>query len=625
MRKLLGFLVLGLLISGCGGAGGSNPPPPPPPVSVSVSPASANVPTGGTQQFTATVQNASNTAVTWFVNDVQGGGPAMGTITTGGLYTAPASAPSGTVTVKATSNADPTKSGLAAVTVTEPPGVSISPTTADVVFGSTKNFTLKISGNPPPTVSCVVVGVGVGTCAVSGNTLTYTIPNIQPGGYQAVITVSAISSIGPPATATATANLVPSISSLVIQGSSGDDTLSCNPAGCTGVLNISGTGFFQGEILNDPWLGNKVLPAGINPTQIPPLAMSIGRSFNDPAFHQYSVSTPPGAPGGGTSNVANMAYLGFLFNTLKCSSTECFQLDQMSGMMNVFSRTNGTKLRSFLVGAANDFAVDDVTGIIVATYDSGAVSTVNSDGTPAPISGFTNTSWAMGVAAGGGYACFSRPINGDIGVFPLNQGLVTTFATKVVGDIPWGVAMATVNGQPSCVVLTVGDNRVSAVPILQPQMQPVTSMVLSGLTPARQLFGTPNGGWPVAVFQSGSQAGRLAVLSVADRLIKVVNLGAMTEIGNIPIPPTFFVGTPTVQIPARPFMIAADEADGTLRLGLADTSAVVSRVAKADITTSAFTLLQSTFPFLSTGFGLSQDGTKLEGANQGNFQILPNN
>ncbi len=97
----------------------TNPPPPPPPVSVTISPTSTSVRVGRTRQFTATVTNTSNTAVTWKVNGITGGNSTVGTISTGGLYRAPSAVPSpATVTVRAVSVADPSKSASAAVTVT---------------------------------------------------------------------------------------------------------------------------------------------------------------------------------------------------------------------------------------------------------------------------------------------------------------------------------------------------------------------------------------------------------------------------------------------------------------------------------------------------------------------------
>jgi fibronectin type 3 domain-containing protein len=79
-------------------------------VSVSVSPTSASLLTGGAQQFTATVTGTSNTSVTWKATG--------GTISSAGLYTAPATA--GSYTVTATSAADPAKSASASVSVAIP-------------------------------------------------------------------------------------------------------------------------------------------------------------------------------------------------------------------------------------------------------------------------------------------------------------------------------------------------------------------------------------------------------------------------------------------------------------------------------------------------------------------------
>ena len=77
-------------------------------VSVSITPTTATVAAGATYQFSASVTGSTNTAVTWTTTG--------GTVSTAGLYTAPATA--GTYTVKATSVADTTKSASATVTVT---------------------------------------------------------------------------------------------------------------------------------------------------------------------------------------------------------------------------------------------------------------------------------------------------------------------------------------------------------------------------------------------------------------------------------------------------------------------------------------------------------------------------
>jgi uncharacterized protein YjdB len=87
-------------------------PAPSPTVSISVSPSSASVNPGGTQQFSASVSGSTNTGVTWTVS------PTTGSISSSGLYTAPATVSSQTsVTVKATSQADSTKSASATITL----------------------------------------------------------------------------------------------------------------------------------------------------------------------------------------------------------------------------------------------------------------------------------------------------------------------------------------------------------------------------------------------------------------------------------------------------------------------------------------------------------------------------
>jgi hypothetical protein len=89
------------------------------PISVAVLPASVTVPLNTTQQFTAKVDGTSNQAVTWSVSGTGCSGNTCGTISSSGLYAAPASLPSPpTVTVSAASADDPTKIGSATVTLT---------------------------------------------------------------------------------------------------------------------------------------------------------------------------------------------------------------------------------------------------------------------------------------------------------------------------------------------------------------------------------------------------------------------------------------------------------------------------------------------------------------------------
>src|SRR5689334_18508359 len=97
---VFGCCVLAGLV-GCGGSGGLTAIPP----AVSVNPSSVTLAPRATQTFTASVTTSINQAVNWSIQE----GAAGGSITSAGLYTAPALP--GTFHVVATSQADATFSG----------------------------------------------------------------------------------------------------------------------------------------------------------------------------------------------------------------------------------------------------------------------------------------------------------------------------------------------------------------------------------------------------------------------------------------------------------------------------------------------------------------------------------
>ncbi len=153
-------------------------------VEVSIAPASAALVIGQVQPFTATVTGADDTAVAWSVEEGAGGG----TITSGGLYTAPASP--GTFHVVATSQADPARSARAAVTVSPPPvtSVTVAPATAALLTGATQAFTASVTGGTSQAVTwSVQEGAAGGTVTADGR---YTAPS-TPGTYHVVATSQA--------------------------------------------------------------------------------------------------------------------------------------------------------------------------------------------------------------------------------------------------------------------------------------------------------------------------------------------------------------------------------------------------------------------------------------------------
>lgn len=187
--------------------------PPPASVKVTLSPGSATVQTGKTQQFTATVTGTTNTGVTWQVNGVTGGNATTGTISGAGLYTAPNQLPNpAVVSVKAISNADSTKSASSTVTISQPPvAVTVAPASATVEVGKTQQFTANVTGTTNTAVTWQVNGVtggnaSAGTISASG---LYTAPATVPN--PAAVTVKAISSADPAKSATGTVTVTPTV------------------------------------------------------------------------------------------------------------------------------------------------------------------------------------------------------------------------------------------------------------------------------------------------------------------------------------------------------------------------------------------------------------------------------
>ncbi len=158
-----------------------------------MTPSSATVQINKTQQFQATVNNSSNQVVTWSINGA-------GAITSGGLYTAPSSVPSGAVTIIATSTTVPPANGTATVTVVNPPppvSVTISPTSATVRVNRTRTFTATVQNATDTSVKWAVNGIigGNATVGTISSLGTYKAPSSVPAG--GTVNVSAISNADP--------------------------------------------------------------------------------------------------------------------------------------------------------------------------------------------------------------------------------------------------------------------------------------------------------------------------------------------------------------------------------------------------------------------------------------------
>src|ERR1043166_6905873 len=138
------------------------------PVTVSVAPSSAALVTSATRQFSATVTGATNTSVTWSVNGIAGGNAAIGTISSSGLYTAPASAANlPGITIQAASVVNTSSTGTASVTVRPaPPMITVTLARASVVVkpSAAQQFTagVVVSGSASTAVTWSVNAIAGG-------------------------------------------------------------------------------------------------------------------------------------------------------------------------------------------------------------------------------------------------------------------------------------------------------------------------------------------------------------------------------------------------------------------------------------------------------------------------------
>ncbi len=205
---LIGVCAIAALV-GCGG-GSSSTPPPPPVISVSFSTAPpSSLQVSKTAPVTAAVANdSSNAGVDWSCTPASACGSFSPTHTASGsatTYTAPASVPTGnTVTIKATSTADSTKSASGNTTITVLPIVISFSQAPPQSMNTLAMAPIAATVNNDPqnlgvdwTVTC-----GSSDCGSfninhtkSGDAVSYTAPGSIPSG--GTVTVKAASTADP--------------------------------------------------------------------------------------------------------------------------------------------------------------------------------------------------------------------------------------------------------------------------------------------------------------------------------------------------------------------------------------------------------------------------------------------
>ena len=322
MRRTL-FLLASLAIlpflNSCGSSNGGSGTPPPMVSSVMVAPASLSLNKGGMQTFTATVNGTADQSVFWEIIEAtpKSGDSTHGFISTGGVYVAPTTVPSPpSVTIKALSGADPTKSGAATVMLQAGPTTSVSITGGSgsvPTFGSTQ-FIATVTGNPNMAVTWQVNGVTgggpqTGTISTTG---LFKAPNSVPvltsgnnSGQTTQVVATAISQADPTAADSVLVVIVPpqqnaqgANSPLGVSGGNAKDSsmISGQTFCCGGTLGaLVSRGSNQYILSNNhvlarsdagtagtPTVGDPIVQPGLidNNCSVPPTVATLSQFFN---------------------------------------------------------------------------------------------------------------------------------------------------------------------------------------------------------------------------------------------------------------------------------------------------------------------------------------------------------
>jgi len=215
------------------------------PVVVEVSPSTITLDQGATTTIVATVSGTQATDVSWSVD----GGDTNGTITTAGVYTAPAKA--GTYTVRATSVADASKSASSLVTVRDVE-VQLDRTTASVSTAGSTTFSATVTGTTASSAVTwsvqegatggSITAAGVYTAPTTGGTYTVVATSVADPSKKASasVTVVAVVVAVSPSTITLDQGATTTLVATVSGTPETDVTWSVDGGGTNGAITTAG-------------------------------------------------------------------------------------------------------------------------------------------------------------------------------------------------------------------------------------------------------------------------------------------------------------------------------------------------------------------------------------------------
>jgi uncharacterized protein (DUF1800 family) len=322
---------------------------------ITVTPATANVTLGGTQQFTATGQ----ASVTWSAS--------AGTINSAGLYTAPSMMPmSSTVTITASGTGN--QKGTATVTlVAPPPPISVTPATANVTLGGTQQFTA--TGQTSVTWSASagsITAMGLYSAPTTmPSSSTVTITASGAGNQKGTAIVTLVSTPPPPITVTpATATVA--LSGMQQFTATGQTTVTWSASAGA----ISAAGLYTAPATM-PALNTVTITAKGSGNQMGTATVTLTGVTNpqvsSAAAHRFLEQAAFGASPADVANVQTLGFQGWLnqqFAMAPVSSYTAALVSSQEGLPNLFlanAVTNPDQLRQRVAFALSQIAVISIT------------------------------------------------------------------------------------------------------------------------------------------------------------------------------------------------------------------------------------------------------------------------
>jgi Cep192 domain 4 len=621
-----------LLVS-CGGGGGTIVPPPGAPVvKLSVSSLTFSDQNLNTQSAvqTTTLTNSGNAmlqitgiaisgtnAGDFSQSNTCGANLAAGANCTIGVFFKPTVTGTRTAMVVITDNAtgSPQTVSLTGTGISIPFGVN--PPAATVLLGATQSFTLTAPG------SCTAT---VGQITVAGTAVSYAVPEALPSSWSDTMTCTSTSDGTKVSVSITLQYPVPTLSSVSSITMGTFFNFSPHPF-FTANMPINGSGFLPDTIIEAG--PNPEILAGVTPASWNLLGVNLGVDYGgapwNPGFLWFTASDPATGHGGGTSNKGYLAFVGDQ-DLLAFNAADMFVLDSATKLGDSWTNTirkfkiaDGSPDGSFTVsgGEGVGIAVDDKTGyVVVFTLDSiqafDPITNAQKFRYDASVNGI------QGGAAKGGWAVFSQ-YGGQYGPLPTILGCInleqpsmvfTQSVYKTPYDTPWDFQMTSINGNLTAVVLNVVGailNTFAIPSALQGPIQSTGSVPLANLEKAGAHDVTLEG-WQLQVFNGGTAV----ILSQYDKLLVYIDLATMKELKRVNLPTAL-----------QPFRIGKNESDGSVVVLFADplNGRTVASVVKSDGTVKP---LETTQPFLSTGFQISTDGGNAYWGNREVGVITPN-